>query len=235
MDTSSADATRLNKYLAFHLGVSRREADNLISRGSVTINGNPVELGGRVVDTDVVSVNGKPVVQKNNFTYMMLHKPRGYVCSRKQQGDTPTIYSLIPKEYHDLKPVGRLDADSSGIILLTDDGDFAFHMTHPKFAKTKLYSVTLNKPLQPLHRQMISDFGVMLEDGKSLFLIARPDDKIGDDDMHWQITMTEGRNRQIRRTFIALGYTVTNLHRTVFGPYNLAELAPSAYTLFTKD
>jgi pseudouridine synthase len=229
MDTPSDGATRLNKFLAFHLGVSRREADSLISRGSIAINGKPVQLGGRVINSDTVSLNGKPIMRKNSFTYVILHKPRGYVCSRKQQGDAPTIYSLLPAKYHDLKPVGRLDADSSGLILLTDDGDFAFHMTHPKFTKTKIYSVTLSKPLQPLHRQMISDFGVMLEDGKSQFLISRPDEKRPEDDLHWQITMSEGRNRQIRRTFSALGYTVTGLHRTVFGAYTLGELPPSKF------
>ena len=116
-----------------------------------------------------------------------------------------------------LKPVGRLDKDSSGLLLLTNDGDFAYRMTHPKFAKTKQYRVRLDRDLEPLHQQMISDFGIELDDGRSQLILARLDDNRRE----WHITMSEGRNRQIRRTFAALGYTVTRLHRTDFGNYTL--------------
>lgn len=211
---------RLNKYLAFHLGLSRREADDLIAAQKVTIAGEPAVLGGRVEDSQPVAVNGKLVTPKSAYTYLMFHKPVGYVSSRKQQGDTPTLYSLLPKKYHALKPVGRLDKDSSGLLLLTDDGDFAYHMTHPKFYKVKTYEVSLSSPLEPLHQQMISDFGIQLEDGPSKLSLERR----GDNRQDWTVTMHEGRNRQIRRTFAALGYDVTVLHRTSFGPYQLDDL-----------
>ena len=158
--------------------------------------------------------------------YLLFHKPIGYVCSRRQQGDTPTIYSLLPETLHHLKPVGRLDKDSSGIILLTNDGDFTHQMTHPSYHKQKTYRVTLDRGLEPLHQQMISDFGVQLEDGTSKLLLTRLSD---DDRRHWQIDMHEGRNRQIRRTFAALGYTVTKLHRTQFGPYALGDIPVGQY------
>ncbi len=221
---------RLNKYLAFHLGLSRREADDLISKGKVSIDDAPVQLGGRVEPGQTVSVNGKPVTEKNAFTYLMLNKPIGYVSSRKQQGDNPTLYDLLPKEYHALKPVGRLDKDSSGLIILTDDGDFAFEMTHPKFYKVKTYLITLNSALEPLHQQMISDFGIQLEDGPSKLSLER----LNDNRKQWQVTMHEGRNRQIRRTFAALGYEVTKLHRISFGPYALDELARGQSITTTK-
>ncbi len=220
---------RLNKYLAFHLGLSRREADELISKNKISINGTPAIIGARVEEGDTVSINNKPITQKQAFTYLVFNKPIGYVSSRKQQGDNPTLYDLIPKEYHSLKPVGRLDKDSSGLLLLTDNGDFAFHMTHPKFYKVKNYEVSIDLPLEPLHQQMISDFGVQLEDGPSKLSLERRDDTR----QHWIVTMHEGRNRQIRRTFAALGYTVTALHRTSFGTYQLDGLAPGEYKIIS--
>jgi 23S rRNA pseudouridine2605 synthase len=221
---------RLNKYIAFHLGLSRREADDLISKGTVTVAGEQAILGGRVEEGQPVAVSGKLITEKTGYTYLAFNKPEGYVSSRKQQGDNPTLYSLIPKEYHTLKPVGRLDKDSSGLLLLTDDGDFAYQMTHPKFYKVKTYTVELNKALEPLHQQMISDYGVQLEDGPSQLSLER----VGDDRKSWIVTMHEGRNRQIRRTFSALGYTVTKLHRTSFGPYRLDQLASGAYEAVSK-
>ena len=221
---------RLNKYIAFHLGLSRREADDLISKGNVTVAGEQAILGGRVEEGQPVAVSGKLITEKTGYTYLAFNKPEGYVSSRKQQGDNPTLYSLIPKEYHTLKPVGRLDKDSSGLLLLTDDGDFAYQMTHPKFYKVKTYTVELNRALEPLHQQMISDYGVQLEDGPSQLSLER----VGDDRKSWIVTMHEGRNRQIRRTFSALGYTVTKLHRTSFGPYQLDQLASGAYEAVSK-
>ncbi|RYC74304.1 Ribosomal small subunit pseudouridine synthase A [Candidatus Nanosynsacchari sp. TM7_G1_3_12Alb] len=212
---------RLNKYLALQLGISRRQADNLISTGTVTINGETASLGAQISPNAVVEVSGKNVsANATAKIYIALNKPTGYVCSRRQQGNTPTIYSLLPPSLHHLKPVGRLDKDSSGLILLTNDGDFAHRMTHPSFHKTKIYKARLDQPLEPLHQQMISDFGVNLEDGRSQLTLER----LGDSRRDWQITMSEGRNRQIRRTFAALGYTVAKLHRTDFGSYSLGSL-----------
>lgn len=219
---SSDDTTRLNKFLALQLGISRREADVLIDSGAVTINNEPVILGARVTASDEVFVAGKPIAQKAiPYIYLALHKPVGYVCSRRAQGDSPTIYELVPAEYHSLKPVGRLDRNSSGILLLTNDGDFAYKMTHPKFAKTKVYHVTLNRELEPLHQQMIGDFGINLEDGRSQLTLARLKDGINN---QWEVTMSEGRNRQIRRTFGSLGYDITKLHRVQFGNYALGDM-----------
>ena len=228
---SSSHSERLNKYLAFHMGISRRQADALIDQGRVTINNKPIEMGVRVQPGDHILVDDTPLVTKETYTYLALHKPRGYVCSRKKQGEMPTIYALLPKQYHALKPVGRLDADSSGLLLLTDDGDFTFTMTHPKFYKQKQYLVTLDHDLEPLHHQMINDFGIKLEDGPSQLHLSR---QVEGDDTRWIVIMSEGRNRQIRRTFAALGYTVTKLHRTQFGRYTLGVLKRGAWEQVTK-
>lgn len=222
--------TRLNKYIATNFGVSRREADLLIQQGKVMINGTKAEIGQRVEDGDKVTVSGKNVAEQK-LIYLALNKPVGYVCSRKRQGDTPTIFELLPEKYQSLKNVGRLDRDSSGLILLTNDGDFAFQMTHPKFVKTKVYEVEIDRELEPLHQQMISDFGVDLPDGRSQLGLARLSDN---NRRQWQVTMSEGRNRQIRRTFDALGYKVVALHRIKFGVYELSGLPEGEFTEVQK-
>lgn len=217
---------RLNKFLAERLGVSRREADELIVSGKVFVDNRKAILGTRIDSKSKVLCNNKIVPQETEHIYLIFHKPVGYVCSRRAQGSAPTLYDLLPSKYHKLKTVGRLDKDSSGLILLTNDGDFAFQMTHPKFRKTKLYEVELDRPLEPLHQQMISDYGVMLDDGPSQFKVIK-------DDSCYIVALTEGRNRQIRRTFAALGYRVTKLHRTNFGKYELGSLKPGEATEIT--
>lgn len=218
---------RLNKHLALTLGISRREADDLIASGKVSINGVPAILGARMLATDTVTVNGKPIALKTDYIYLLFNKPAGYVCSRRAQGETPTIYSLLPAEYFGLKTVGRLDKDSSGLILLTNDGDFTHKLTHPSFQKVKVYEVQLRQNLEPLHQQMISDFGVDLADGKSQLTLMSLNDSRRD----WQVTMAEGRNRQIRRTFAALGYDITALHRIQFGNYTLGDIKSGEHKL----
>lgn len=209
---------RLNKFLALQLGISRRQADELIEKGRISINGKTAQLGERFKVGDKIKL-GEKIISKTREEkkYVIFNKPRGYVCSRKKQGENETIYAILPKEFSVLKPVGRLDKDSSGILLLTNDGDFAFQMTHPKFRKVKEYLVSLDTPLQPIHQQMIADFGINLPDGKSQLGLERLDDSR----KNWKVIMSEGRNRQIRRTFSAIGYEVEELHRTVFGSYIL--------------
>lgn len=213
---------RLNKFIAQQLNLGRRAADDLIANGKVRLNGDVPQLGARVQTGDEVIVNGTRLhTGAPDFVYLLFNKPVGYVCSRRQQGDTPTIYSALPAQYQHLKPVGRLDKDSSGVLLLTNDGDFAHRMTHPSFVKTKVYKVMLDQPLQPLHHQMIADHGVMLPDGPSKFQLTRQEEG---DPFNWIVTMHEGRNRQIRRTFDALGYRVISLNRVQFGPFTLSQL-----------
>jgi 23S rRNA pseudouridine2605 synthase len=219
------DSERLNKYLALRLGISRREADDMIYQGSVSVNSRVAELGSRVTASDIITIAGKAISHEINYKYFLLNKPEGYVCSRRAQGDNATIYDALPAGMTAYKPVGRLDKNSSGILLLSNDGDYAFKMTHPSFQKTKIYLVDLNKALEPLHHQMIADYGIDLEDGKSKFSL----EKMDHNSKSWRVTMTEGRNRQIRRTFRALGYEVTKLHRTNFGPYAIGDLKPGDF------
>ena len=219
---------RLNKFIAHATGISRREADELIRTGNVVVNGKAADLGCDVnPDDDTVTVNNQLVKLPTEHTTIMLNKPVGYVCSRNAQArGVKTIYELLPDQYKALKTVGRLDKDSTGLILLTDDGDLAHQLTHPSFAKTKEYIVELDHALAPLHQQMISDFGINLDDGPSQLLLER----LNDERTKFNITMHEGRNRQIRRTFAALGYQVKSLHRTTFGPYTLGDLASGKWS-----
>lgn len=223
------DPVRINKYLAARFNFGRREADELVSKGQVTINGELARPGGRVFEGDLVEVKGEKTSPKAKLTYLLMDKPVGYVCSRRQQGDTPTIYSLLPKQYQHLKTVGRLDKDSSGLIMLTNDGELAHRLTHPSFKKVKKYHLEIDKPLQPLHRQMISDFGIDLPDGKSKLGLTR----ISDSDLTWEVTMHEGRNRQIRRTFASLGYNVIKLRRISFSDYSLSQLESKLFLEIT--
>ena len=217
---------RLNKFIAEATGKSRREADDLIASAKVTINDKTAILGAQVKPRDKITLNNQTLHLPDHHTLLMLNKPIGYVSSRRAQAkNARTLYDLLPKEFHNLKTVGRLDQNSSGLILLTDDGDFAFRMTHPKFTKTKVYQVKLDQPLQPLHQQMIADFGIELPDGKSKLGLNRIDNQGAD----WQVTMHEGRNRQIRRTFAALGYEVIQLHRVSFGNFTLGDLKPGGW------
>ena len=211
---------RLNKYIALATNLSRRGADAAIAEFRVGINGKTAQVGTEVTASDVVTLDGGVITPPVNRVTIMLNKPPGYIVSKDGQGGE-TVYDLLPHGYDRLNPVGRLDKDSSGLLLLTNDGDLAQRLTHPSHQKRKVYEVTLDKPLQPLHRQMISDHGIQLEDGLSKFELDRL--KEGDD-KQWKVTMSEGRNRQIRRTFDALDYDIKKLHRTSFGEYQLSDL-----------
>jgi 23S rRNA pseudouridine2605 synthase len=218
---SLADNTvmRINKFIAGSTGLSRRAADKIVEEGRVRINGAPATLSSQVGPADTVSLDGKPLGTAAETQTILINKPAGYVVSREGQG-SKTIYDLLPPKMHHLKPIGRLDKASSGLLLLTTDGQLAHQLTHPSFQKVKIYEVQLDQSLQPLHRQMISEIGIQLEDGPSRFSLERLEEG---DELRWRVTMHEGRNRQIRRTFAALGYTVVILHRTQFGNYLLPE------------
>jgi len=214
---------RINKFIAQSTGLSRRKADEVIESGNVTINGKQAALGSEVGPRDKVTLNGQPVSGQNQTTTIILNKPVGYICSRDGQG-AQTIYDLLPKKYHHLKPVGRLDKDSSGLLLLTNDGDLAHKLTHPKFHKIKVYEIKLNKSLDPADREKITQTGVRLKDGISKFELNWMEKDNKGKVTKWMATLYEGRNRQIRRTFVEVGYQVATLNRIKFGPYNISEI-----------
>jgi len=216
---------RINKYIALSTGLSRRVIDKAIINGEVTVNNQLATHGQQIDDTDVVMMHGKLIPASDvKIRTILLNKPPGYVCSRNGQG-SQTIYDLLPKPLYELKAVGRLDKDSSGLLLLTNNGQMAQELTHPRYSKEKVYEVRLDKSLSPEHLQTISQTGVILEDGSSKFELVA----MSSNNRQWKVIMCEGRNRQIRRTFELLGYQVEKLHRITFGPYNIGNIPLGQY------
>ncbi len=211
---------RLNRYLAQALGLSRRKADGLIAGKRVKVNGTLAELGREVGQADQVTLDSEVIKLPPVTVLLTLNKPAGFVCSRDGQG-SKTVYDLLPPEFHNLKSVGRLDKDSSGLLLFTNNGQLAHELTHPSFQKNKTYEIELDRPLAAADKIKI-ETGVILEDGLSKL-------KLEGNGKKWTVTMNEGRNRQIRRTFEALGYKVTKLHRTHFGEHSLNSLAQGKF------
>jgi 23S rRNA pseudouridine2605 synthase len=215
---------RLAKYLA-HAGVaSRRAAELIVHEGRVSVDGRQVRDPARTVaEHDVVTVDGKPLAGSERRVAYAVNKPLGVLSTASDPHGRPTVLGLVPEERRRLYPVGRLDADSSGLILLTNDGELAHRLTHPSFAVAKTYRVKLaggpvgERALRALRT------GVMLEDGPT-----RPAGvwRAGPDRL--EMTIGEGRNRQVRRMCEAVGHPVTALERIAFGPLKLGRLPPGA-------
>ncbi len=214
---------RINKYLASNTSLSRRAADSAILDGRVMLNDKKAEIGDQIGPNDVVTLDGKKIEPNTHKRLVKLNKPIGYVCSRTGQGSS-TVFELLPEELKKLQTVGRLDKNSTGLILLTNDGTLAQSLTHPSNNKQKVYLVDLDKPLTDDQRRQIGGTGVELEDGNSKLQLL----SIGNNLRRWQVTMTEGRNRQIRRTFEAVDCKVIGLHRIKFGQFELSDL-PSGH------
>jgi 23S rRNA pseudouridine2605 synthase len=215
---------RINRFVASASGLSRRASDAAVAAGRVIINGQTAHIGDTVPDNApaAVTLDSRPLTLPTAFRLIAFHKPVGYVSSRTQQGSDPTLYSLLPKAFHSLRIVGRLDRDSSGLILLSDDGDFVHRHTHPSFDKIKIYDITTSRDLTPADRRRL-ETGVMLTDGPSRLTVVRAQGR------EVRVSLREGRNRQIRRTFGALGYETLRLHRQQIGPYELGDLPEGAW------
>ena len=219
---------RINQYLAQVLGISRRTADKEIAAGNVHLGDRKAVLGDQVSKDDKVSLKGKPVVNsKLAPTTIALNKPAGYVTSRKRdESDAPTVMDLLPPELQHLKPVGRLDKESDGLLLMTDDGDLLYRSTHPKFENEKEYLVQFETPLSELEIASWKK-GMKLIDG-----IAKADkiERIG---RKFKITLHQGKNRQIRRMAGKTGNKVLTLTRMRMGDVTLGTLEEGQWKLLT--
>ncbi|HWD74753.1 MAG TPA: pseudouridine synthase [Solirubrobacteraceae bacterium] len=223
---------RLAKFLATAGVASRRAAEQIIRAERVMVNGEPVTDPARdVTDADRVLVDGEPVHAVADRVVYVLNKPAGVVSTASDPQRRPTVVSLIPSE-HRLYPVGRLDADTTGLILLTNDGDLAFRLTHPSFEVPRTYRARVARPpvrdatLRALRR------GVTLEDGPTA--PARVRRLGGRDSDLLEITIHEGRKRQVKRMCEAVGHPVRRLERTAFGPLTLHDLRAGAHRLLTS-
>jgi len=218
---------RLNRYLALCGLGSRRACEEVILGGGVRINGRPVRELATVVDPgDTVVARGR-VVRPAQSRYLVLHKPSGCLSSRQSQGGKPTVYDLIPRDAGILPHVGRLDAESEGLLLLSNDGALAQAITHPSRHVEKEYEVILDRPFDPaLTAKLLK--GVYLEEGraKAAAVSIEGANKL-------RVVLTQGINRQIRRMFAALGYKVKRLTRTRLGPLKLGRLPRGAWRELT--
>ena len=224
---------RLQKFLADAGTASRRASEQVILEGRVTVNGEPVRLLGVKVDPlhDRVTVDGKAVKAKRKL-YVVLNKPRGCVCSRKDEFDRPTIYDLLPTEWDNLYSVGRLDYDTEGLIFLTNDGDFALHLTHPRYAVRKKYLATVEGRLEAetLYKftRGIYHGGEKLKAEKAHLISSGKILSVA------ELELTEGKNREVRRLFESQGMTVKRLARLQIGKIKLGELKPGKWRTLTE-
>jgi 23S rRNA pseudouridine2605 synthase len=217
---------RLAKYLAYVGVSSRRGAERLIAEGRVRLGGVVVrDPALDVKEGAPVTVDGASVGAPPPRHVYLLHKPTGVLSTVSDPFSRPTVVELVPTT-HRLYPVGRLDYDTSGLLLLTNDGDLAYRLTHPSFEVPRRYLVEVENP--PLRRGALQRLreGVLLEDGPTAPARVRQLDP-----RRFEIELREGRNRQVRRMAAAVGHPVRSLKRTHFGPLSLGRLAPGRYRL----
>lgn len=213
---------RINKYLSECGIASRRASDDLIREGRVFINGKAAALGDDVGEKDEVTLDGTPVTRSVSHRYFVMNKPKGYVCTVEDDRGRKTVMQLLPPDAGRVYPVGRLDYDSEGLLLLTDDGELTFRLTHPKNEIPKTYLVRIEGSIGEQQLNKLRS-GVEL-DGK---LTKRCKIKVVETDKEYtklHITITEGRNRQVRRMFETVGKEVVFLKRIRIGELSLGSL-----------
>ncbi|HIA91599.1 TPA: rRNA pseudouridine synthase [Candidatus Saccharibacteria bacterium] len=215
----------LNAAVAERSQYSRRKASELIKAGRVQINGAVAMLGAKVDKKDEIKIDGE-VLAPVTLKYFAFNKPVGYECSKNPEGKNPSMYQLLPKELQNLNYVGRLDVDSHGLVLLTNDGQWLQQLTHPKYEIKRVYEVELHKALSEDDQKKIID-GINLKDGISKLGLSGSGKK-------WTIEMRQGKNRQIRRTFAHTGYEVLDLKRTQHGNYDLEGIEERNYKEVNK-
>ncbi|HEU5208750.1 MAG TPA: pseudouridine synthase [Longimicrobiales bacterium] len=232
----SADASvRLQKFLSQAGVASRRAAEQLMVSGRVRVNGKPATEPGIKVDPDrdVVEVDGRRVRPAAPL-WIALHKPRGYVTTRSDPQGRSTVYELLPAEHRRLFHVGRLDYDSEGLLLLTNDGDTAERLQHPRYEVDRVYNVDVVEPLTDVARRALLA-GVTLEDGRARVRGLRRLRGQETGAERWAVTMREGRKREVRRLFDAVGSPVRRLRRVRYGPIELGTLRPGAWRKLTSQ
>lgn len=222
MKNKKITTTRLNKFIASSGLCSRRKADELIESGVVKVNDKVVkELGFSVTSKDKVTVKNEPV-KKSALVYIKYYKPAGYITTLSDEKGRKTIYDLLPPEVKELKPVGRLDKDSTGLLIMTNDGDFINKMTHPSVKIPKVYRVNAQGKLCQQHLIQLAK-GIEIEEGKLAYadsMILEYDGK----NTVLEIILYQGMNRQIRKMLDILGFPVISLKRVSHGTINIQGL-----------
>lgn len=227
---------RLQKYIAMCGVASRRNAEELIGGGRVAVNGNIVtEMGTKVSDRDKVTVDGLEIKEERNKYYIIMNKPEGVLCSAKDDRGRKCVTDLIEGVDARLYPVGRLDYDTSGLLLITNDGEFVHKLTHPSYEIWKTYeAVVRGIPNESDIKAFTS--GIQLEDGKTLPAVL---DIIGyrnnGKNAIVEVVIREGRNRQVRRMLDKIGHGVISLKRTKIGSLELGDMKPGAWRFMREN
>jgi 23S rRNA pseudouridine2605 synthase len=226
---AASDGVRLQKVLAVRGFGSRRVVEEMIEDGRISVNGQVAVLGRRVdVESDTVEVDGVRVGVAPDLIYYLLNKPKGVVTTAADTHDREIVTELVPHEPR-VYPVGRLDLDTEGLLLLTNDGDLTHRLTHPSFGIEKEYLVEVDKPMSRGHLRRLRE-GVELDDGMTAPAKAQ---QVAPNVI--KLTIHEGRNRQIRRMCSALGFTVTRLVRIRIGALADRTMAPGEWRELTLD
>jgi len=226
-------SVRLQKFLAEAGVASRRAGEQIILAGRVAVNGEVIRQLGTKVDPwhDRVTLDSQPVRARRKL-YVALHKPRGCVCSRKDEFGRPTVYDRLPKEWTGLYSVGRLDYDTEGLLFLTNDGEFALRLTHPRYAVRKRYLATLEGRVEAQRLELFTrgvyHQGEKLKAEKARLISASQSRSVV------ELELAEGKNREVRRLFESQGLTVKRLERTQIGKIRLGELKPGKWRTLTE-
>ena len=226
--SSEESRERLQKVLARAGIASRRASEEMIQAGRVTINGQIAALGDKVADSDRIELDGIPVLRDPNLVHYLLHKPRDVVSTASDTENRQTVVDLVPSAIR-VYPVGRLDADSEGLIILTNDGDLTHRLTHPSFGVPKEYLVHVEGIPQRSALRSLRE-GIQLEDGMTApAQVSMPDQRL------LKITIHEGRNRQVRRMCAAIGHPVVRLVRVRIGPITDSSLSAGSWRELTNE
>ena len=204
---------RINKYLALHLNISRRNADELIRAKKITVNNNLAVIGQDIMTTDVIEYQNKILSSKIVYKYFKFYKPIGYICSTKAQGKSKTIYDILND--NSLKYSGRLDKDSEGLMLLSNDGDWLNNISHPSKSFKKEYIITVTQPID------LNSFKKVVTD-KNEKLVINKLTKINK--FKYTVTLDTGKNREIRRIFAKNKIEIVNLKRISIGNFLLGDM-----------
>lgn len=215
---------RLNKFISLCGFASRRAADELIKEQKVSVNGEIVQdLGRQVQESDLVEIEGKKLSLPQKTTVIAFHKPAGCVCTCKDPQKRQTVYDFLPPGYKGLKYIGRLDLQSRGLLLFTDDGELAHKLTLPKYKILRHYLVWTDSPVKKSDAEQLIE-GIDLEDGIKGFAEA-----VFFEEGCIELVLSEGKNREIRKMMAAIGYEIEDLQRIAYADIDLGDLASGDY------
>lgn len=225
---------RIQKFISESGAASRRRAEELIRCNRIFVNGKVAKIGMSInTETDIVELDGKKLLKSKKMVYILLYKPRGYITTMDDEGGRRSVADLVKNIDERIYPIGRLDKDSEGLLLMTNDGEFAYSLMHPKFKVQKTYRVTVMPGILPAQKQALEK-GVKIDTG----ITAPAKIEVTETDKYRSrlyITITEGKNREIRKMCEQVGLSVKLLKRVSEGGVRIGNIKPGEYRYLTKN